>query len=168
MESLAVSLLAALAALPFAIGAWRAGARSGALLSVAGWVALVVLASTTRAPRAVVPESAVATRPIEDPTEGYVTSRACRSCHPGEYASWRRSHHRSMTQRASPESVLGRWSGRLEYGYWYELEQRGDAYWVASNDPGLGAGASPDGAGSERDPHPRRDGLRTPARACLR
>ena len=82
------------------------------------------LVSTTRAPPAVVPESAVATRPIEDPTEGYVTSRACRSCHPGEYASWRRSHHRSMTQRASPESVLGRWSGRLEYGYWYELEQR--------------------------------------------
>jgi hypothetical protein len=46
--------------------------------------------------------------------------------------------------------VVGRWSGRLEYGYWYDLERRGEEYWVASNDPGLGADEAPDGVGLRR------------------
>jgi len=36
----------------------------------------------------------------------WVSSRACRSCHPGEYASWHDSYHRTMTQTASPGTVL--------------------------------------------------------------
>ena len=37
--------------------------------------------------------------------QGYVSSEACRACHPAEYASWYRSFHRTMTQVATPDSI---------------------------------------------------------------
>lgn len=37
----------------------------------------------------------------------YVSSETCRSCHPGEYASWHASYHRTMTQLADPSTVQG-------------------------------------------------------------
>jgi predicted CXXCH cytochrome family protein len=40
--------------------------------------------------------------------DGYVSSSACRPCHPAQYASWHRSFHRTMTQRANPRTLLGR------------------------------------------------------------
>jgi hypothetical protein len=46
-------------------------------------------------------------RPIEAPTDGYVGSAACRSCHADQHAAWYGSYHRTMTQAASEESVLG-------------------------------------------------------------
>ena len=46
-------------------------------------------------------------QPLVDPVEGYVTSDSCRSCHPREFASWHDSFHRTMTQKASVETVLG-------------------------------------------------------------
>jgi hypothetical protein len=36
----------------------------------------------------------------------WVSSNACRSCHPGEWASWHDSYHRTMTQAASAKAVL--------------------------------------------------------------
>jgi hypothetical protein len=45
--------------------------------------------------------------PAEDLADGYVSSRACRECHADQYASWHDSYHRTMTQRATPESVFG-------------------------------------------------------------
>jgi hypothetical protein len=46
----------------------------------------------------------------------YVGSGACRRCHPAHYESFRRTFHRSMTQEATPASVLGRFDGRqLDY-----------------------------------------------------
>ena len=36
-----------------------------------------------------------------------VLSRTCVRCHPDHYASWSRTFHRTMTQLASPEAVLG-------------------------------------------------------------
>ena len=36
----------------------------------------------------------------------YASSRECRACHPAAYASWFGSYHRTMTQPASPASVL--------------------------------------------------------------
>ncbi|MCA9718351.1 MAG: hypothetical protein KC468_27010, partial [Myxococcales bacterium] len=33
-------------------------------------------------------------------------SSACRSCHPAAYESWRRTYHRTMTQRAGPPEVV--------------------------------------------------------------
>src|SRR6185503_12558654 len=38
--------------------------------------------------------------PREDRAGGYVRSDTCRSCHPAEYASWRQTFHRTMTQHA--------------------------------------------------------------------
>lgn len=48
---------------------------------------------------------------------GWVGSDSCRSCHQDHYASWYRTYHRTMTQEASPKSVLGAFDGR-EVTYW--------------------------------------------------
>lgn len=41
----------------------------------------------------------------------YAGSASCEVCHPDHTASWRRTYHRTMTQEASPTSVLGDFSG---------------------------------------------------------
>ncbi len=43
----------------------------------------------------------------------WVTSEACRSCHPDHHASWERTFHRTMTQEASAASVVGAFDGRV-------------------------------------------------------
>ena len=45
-------------------------------------------------------------RPIAAPEANYVTSNSCRACHPGNYASWHTSFHRSMTQVATPATLI--------------------------------------------------------------
>jgi hypothetical protein len=45
--------------------------------------------------------------PLEQPTGGYIGSAACQSCHPNQHGSWHESYHRTMTQVATEESVLG-------------------------------------------------------------
>ena len=40
--------------------------------------------------------------------EGFATSGTCQSCHPAQYDAWHRSYHRTMTQAATPSTVLGR------------------------------------------------------------
>jgi hypothetical protein len=71
-------------------------------------------------------------RPIQDPTQGYLTSHACRSCHPGEYASWHGSYHRTMTQLVSPESVKGSFDDQVVVakGRTYRLFRKGEEFWV--------------------------------------
>jgi hypothetical protein len=71
-------------------------------------------------------------RPIQAPTGNYATSNACRACHPGNYASWHTSFHRTMTQVATPTSLLGAdvqhdfsFNGRD-----YKLERNGDKFFV--------------------------------------
>ncbi len=63
---------------------------------------------------------------------GFVGSEACRSCHPDQYSSWYASFHRTMTQPATPDTVLGSFDQvRLEdRGEVYNLERRGDEFWV--------------------------------------
>ena len=63
---------------------------------------------------------------------GYVSSDACRACHPGAYSTWHRTYHRTMTQVASPESVKGDFNNQtLEYfGKRFHLERRGDEFWI--------------------------------------
>src|SRR5688572_19889125 len=39
--------------------------------------------------------------------EGFTTSGTCQSCHPAQYDAWHRSYHRTMTQAATPSTVLG-------------------------------------------------------------
>jgi hypothetical protein len=44
--------------------------------------------------------------------DDYVSSAECRSCHPSQYSTWSSSYHRSMTQLATPETVLGEFDSR--------------------------------------------------------
>ncbi len=58
----------------------------------------------------------------------HATSRECQRCHPSEYASWRRTFHRTMTQEASDVSVLADFDGaRHVYGGVEVRAERGPA-----------------------------------------
>lgn len=71
-------------------------------------------------------------RPLEQSTDGYVGSAACHSCHPGPYASWHASYHRTMTQVATAQTALGDFdSVDLQlHGDSYRLGRDGDSLWV--------------------------------------
>lgn len=138
-ELLVYCALLAAACLPLAGWGWRRSARAGrlALLGAAG-VALLAGAGLggaylRSAARTAEPP---ASRPIEVREDGFVSSRACRACHPDQYASWRASYHSTMTQLATPESVLAPFDGReIEIGHRYQLLRRGDALYARSDDP---------------------------------
>ncbi len=73
-------------------------------------------------------------RPIQVPEQDHVSSDTCRSCHPGNYASWHDSFHRTMTQVATPASLAAAMDG-LELGYDgrdYRVERRGEKHVVRS------------------------------------
>lgn len=66
-----------------------------------------------------------------------VGSAACRSCHPGEHASWHRSFHRTMTRVATPDAVTAPFDGRpVEVeGRSVTLFRKGDELWARLPDP---------------------------------
>ena len=69
--------------------------------------------------------------------DGFLSSAKCQACHPSQYASWHASFHRTMTQVATPQSVVGNFDGvRLESrGRTYTLRRRGDEFWARLVDP---------------------------------
>lgn len=69
--------------------------------------------------------------------KGFASSKSCRNCHPGEFESWHRTWHRTMTQFPSPETVVGEFDGReLNHrNRRYIVERRGDEFWVRMPDP---------------------------------
>ena len=86
----------------------------------------------------VVPEHRVTSRPNQVEEDGYVSSDACRSCHPSEYASWHGSYHRTMTQLATPQTVVPSFDGiRIGnvYGGVVRLERQGDEFLANFADP---------------------------------
>ena len=91
-------------------------------------------------PAAVPPEN----RPIQAPTGGLVTSDSCRSCHPGNYASWHASFHRTMTQVAKPENILASLDGvELTFdGAVFRIDRKGGAYFVQRRPAGGAAEAA--------------------------
>ena len=102
-----------------------------------GAVALGAAAVWTRTP--VVPEERITHRPIQTGTDGYVSSAACKACHPAQYETWYGSYHRTMTQVATPETVVADFDGALVadvHGEPMRLERRGDEFWAEFNDPG--------------------------------
>ena len=105
----------------------------GISLSVALFTATGMLAWHTVTSRSLVKqEFRRENLPRPRTTGGYVASDTCRSCHPSEYASWYHTYHRTMTQEATPKSVLGDFNGiHLESrrGRFY-LEQRGEDFWA--------------------------------------
>lgn len=68
-------------------------------------------------------------RPLQVESDGYVSSDKCRSCHSHHYETWHDSHHRTMTQLPTKESVIAdfdnhiiRHSGR-EFRFFSEDEK---------------------------------------------
>ena len=77
-------------------------------------------------------------RPIQSQIAGYVSSNACRACHPGNYASWHASFHLTMTQVATPQSLPPDMD-KLELafnGRDYKAERRGDKFFVRTRSEG--------------------------------
>jgi hypothetical protein len=93
-------------------------------------------------PVAPLPETRVTDRPIEVAHSGYVSSRTCRACHPQQYATWRASYHRTMTQIARPEALAGPFDGveLVRAGERWSFEQRGEALWVRIGETNGGGG----------------------------
>jgi hypothetical protein len=101
-------------------------ARFAVVASMGAALLLSVAFTPTRAPN---PEPPI---PLLQPSE-YVSSNACRSCHPSEYASWHDSYHRTMTQAARGSSVLAPLDHPVSLtldGQSYTVAKRGDAVWA--------------------------------------
>lgn len=69
-------------------------------------------------------------RPVEVATDGYVSSRQCRACHPQQHESWDHSYHGSMTRPATPEHVFGDFDDvELKHGdQRFELRREGERF----------------------------------------
>ncbi len=84
------------------------------------------------------PEQAISDRPIQVRTDEYVSSSACQACHPSQYASWHASFHRTMTQVATPESVIANFDGVTVAdvpGRPMRLEVSGRELWAELDEP---------------------------------
>ena len=76
-------------------------------------------------------------RPIQVTGDGYVSSEKCRECHKDQYHSWHNSYHRTMTQLATKEAVVGDFdSVTLHDGdVTYKLSHKGENFWVRGESP---------------------------------
>jgi len=109
----------------------RAGRIAPRLLAVAG--AAAALAAAGAGVRAVI---AGVSAPVDFERTEYVQSRTCVRCHPDHYDSWHRTFHRTMTQEAGPQSVLGDFEG-ASYTYGgvtSRFERDGDRYVIETLD----------------------------------
>jgi hypothetical protein len=104
------------------------------LIAAAMIAAAVAWTLADRAGAARAAAAAQRNRPLEVTGEGYVSSRACRSCHPQQYQSWHDSYHRTMTQPARPDTVFGAFDGtRLAHaGQDYTLLARDGEFFARS------------------------------------
>jgi hypothetical protein len=71
-------------------------------------------------------------RPIQVRRDGYVSSGACKACHPANYASWYATWHRTMTQTVRPDTLMAPVEDivhRLR-GKRYRLYRRDDQMWA--------------------------------------
>lgn len=99
------------------------------------------------------PSAASAVPIVVQPRDGYVSSGACRSCHPSEWESWHQSYHRSMTQAASSATVRAPWAEVLDWrGRSHTLFRRGDEFWATLPDPDVAAALARQGRPLEAAP----------------
>lgn len=139
-ELLSILLAAALASLALLRAARPAG-RARWLLLLALFLPAAA-AAPSRLPRPASPPDPARPRPT--PPGEYLSSSACRSCHPAEHASFSRTFHRTMTQDATPASVLAPADGAplLLDGRVHRLERRGDRILATLPDPDAVADAA--------------------------
>jgi len=84
-------------------------------------------------------------QPLQQVEGEYRSSKACKACHPDQYASWYRSYHRTMTQTATPENVIADFSDvslRFVQGDYRVFERDGEFFgeldkpgWVRGRGP---------------------------------
>jgi len=112
-----------------AVGLWTSGWVI--VLALAGMVGDAVFRGSPAKPRA--PQSI----PAAKVTNEYISSKTCRSCHPGEYATWHQTFHRTMTQRATPDTVVGPFEDVVleSRGRRYDLSRQGDTFYVHMVNP---------------------------------
>ena len=115
MELLAIWLATALV-VTAALVILRARATRWARIAVVGGMVIAGLIALAR-PRAAA-SKAGGPRVVHD---DFIGSGACQPCHPSEHASWSRTYHRTMTQRASPPFALTTGSHHM-MGFWEEDE----------------------------------------------
>lgn len=112
----------------FVPSSWTARIALFASLWVLGLTSYSLIeASVTSAPTTNRPIKAMVAPDI-------VSSDTCRSCHPGNYASWHASFHRTMTQVASPSTVATEMDGlRVSLrGVDYRVDRQEQGYYVRS------------------------------------
>ena len=114
--------------------------RASALVWTGITIAILVIVAAS-GPDPFDPEVAITHRPIEKAADQYLGSGACRSCHPAQYASWYDSYHRTMTQLATPEAVLGSFPQEFRDGArTMRLSREGDEFWVEMDYPDPASG----------------------------
>ncbi|MEM7264046.1 MAG: multiheme c-type cytochrome, partial [Planctomycetota bacterium] len=134
LEGLVGAVLAGLALAPLA---WSLKKRWGLAPALILWVAAPATILGLSAGREIpLAEHEQAERPVELRDGDYVGSSACESCHPQEHHTWKNSYHRTMTQRISPETILGEFDGREVsfYGVTYRVGQDDKGYWFSTID----------------------------------
>ncbi len=70
------------------------------------------------------------------PAAGFVTSRVCADCHPGEAAAWRGSHHDMAMRHADAQSVRGNFDDAefMHKGVAWRFSRRESGYFVETQD----------------------------------
>ena len=98
-------------------------------------LAIIITSYANRTPRAAVEQPT--SRPITVNSDGYVGSDSCRSCHPHHHATWQASYHRTMTQVATPTSIIPAVANaRFETdGMASHLSWQGDTLWASIDMP---------------------------------
>lgn len=113
----------------------KGGILALVLIAMAGFSAAIWAAKTSREAKS--HDQLLRSIPRQGRPDGYVSSDQCQACHPREYDTWHRTFHRTMTQVAGTESVVGDFHNlELELrGKTFRLERRGAEFWVDLEDP---------------------------------
>jgi hypothetical protein len=92
---------------------WRDSSRTLIAALVAVWIAVPVAFAwgVVRSRSTALPEPRITDRPIQVASNGYAASPTCQACHPSQYRTWHSSYHRTMTQVATPETVVSSFDG---------------------------------------------------------
>lgn len=136
LETIALTLVLVAVTLPLLVTVVRGRSRAVRAGGFAAWA--VASAAIPWAATGIEAPEPLTGQPVEVKRAGYVSSRACKSCHPDQYATWHRSYHRTMTQFASTDVVAGPLAGGVAVdarGQTFRLEARGDEVWVEMDDP---------------------------------
>ena len=91
-------------------------------------------------------EQDVTNRPIQLREDGYAGSAACQACHPSQYRTWYQSYHRTMTQVATPDTVIADFNDvtvNATHGRPMRLSRSGGEMWAEFDDPDAGGRPEP-------------------------